>query len=78
MIIRTANIDSTGTIFTKALQILGYADDLDIIARDMKSLTTAVDNIIGAADGKGLEMNISKTKYMFSTRNNGQKQRKHT
>ena len=45
MIIRAANINITGTIYNKALQILGYADATDIIARDIISLDTAVDNI---------------------------------
>ena len=69
MIIRAANIDATGTIYKKAL---GYADDLDIITRDIRSLDTAVDNIVGAADHMGLQINISKTKYMFSTKNKSQ------
>ena len=69
MIIRAANIYTTGTIYNKALQILGYADDLDIITRDIRSLDIAVDNIVGAADDMGLQLNISKTKYMFSTKN---------
>ena len=74
MIIRVANIHTTGTIYNKALQILGYADDLDIISRDIRSLDTAVDNIVDAADDMGLQINISKTKYMFSTKNKSQSQ----
>ena len=66
------NIDTTGTILT--LQILGYADDIDIITRDIRSLDTADDNIVGVADGMGLQLNISKTKYMFSTKNKSQSQ----
>ena len=54
MIIRAINIDTTGTIYNKALQTLGYADDIDIIARDMKYLTTDVDRIVGAANDMGL------------------------
>ena len=72
MIIRAANIDTQGTIYNKALQILGYADDFDIITRDIRSLDTAVDNIVGAADDMGLQINISGTKYMFSTKNKSQ------
>ena len=68
MIIRAANIDTTGTIYNKALQILGYADDLDIITRDIKSLDTAVDNILGAADEIGLHLNISKIKYRIKVK----------
>ena len=74
MIIRAANIDTAGTIYNKALQILGYADDLDIITRDIRSLDTAADNFVGAADDMGLQINISNTKYMFSTKNKSQSQ----
>ena len=61
MIIRAVNKDTTGTIYNKALQILGYADDLDIITRDIRSLDTAVDNIVSAADDMDCQINISKT-----------------
>ena len=74
MIIHATNIDTTGTMYNKALQILGYADDLDIITRDIRPLDAVVDNIVGAADDIGLQLNISKTKYMFSTKNKSQSQ----
>ena len=74
MIIRAANTGTTSTIYNKTLQMLGYADDLDIVTRDIRSLDTAVDNIVGAADDMGLQLNISKTKYMFSTKNKSQSQ----
>ena len=66
--VREVNIETTDTIFNKALQILGYADNLDIIARDVRYLNTSVDSIVGAEDDMGLQINISKAKYMFSTR----------
>ena len=50
-----------------------YADDHDIIARYIRYLTTTVDSIVGAADVIGLEINISRVKYMFSTRNKNQR-----
>ena len=62
------------TKYNKAKQNLGYVDDLDIITRDIRSIDTAVDNIVGAADDKGLQLNISKTKYVFSTKNKNQSQ----
>ena len=46
----------------------------DITTRDIRSLDTAVDNIVGAEDDMGLQLNISKTKYMFSTKNKSQSQ----
>ena len=60
-----ADIGTTGTISNNTIHILGLADDLDIIARDIRSLTTGIDSIVGVADEKALQMNISKIKYMF-------------
>ena len=53
VMILAANIDTTGTIFNKAPQILGYVDDVDIIEMDMRSLTTAVNSIVAPADDIG-------------------------
>ena len=37
-IIREANINQRGNILYKSVQILAYADDIDIISRSLKSL----------------------------------------
>ena len=74
IIIRVANIDTTGMIYNKAPRTLGYVDDLDIITMDIRSLDRVFDNIVGAADDMVLQINISKTKYMFSTKNKSQSQ----
>ena len=58
MIFRPANIDTKVTIFSKAVEILVYADDFVII-----TLITSNDIIAGATDTMGLQMNISMTKY---------------
>ena len=63
MIIRAPNIDTTGTIYNKAG-----------VTRVIRYLDTALDNIVGAADDIGLQLNISKTKYMFSTKNKSKSQ----
>ena len=55
MNIRTTHIDTTCTIFNKGLQIWRYAYDVDMISRDMRSLTTGVDSIVGASDEMGLQ-----------------------
>lgn len=52
-ILRTANVNTSGTIFNKASQILGYADDLDIIIRDLRCLRSTVDAIVDAAKDMG-------------------------
>ena len=37
-VVRRAGIDTSGSIFNKAVQFLEYADDIDIIARNQKTV----------------------------------------
>jgi sorting nexin-29 len=55
-IIRDTNVNQRGYIFYKSVQILAYADDIDIISRYLKSLqevTIALDRV---ARRMGLEI----------------------
>jgi CO dehydrogenase/acetyl-CoA synthase gamma subunit (corrinoid Fe-S protein) len=47
------------------VQILAYADDIDIISRSPKSLQKATIALDRAARRMGLEINQAKTKYMI-------------
>jgi hypothetical protein len=47
------------------VQILAYADDIDIISRSLKSLREATTALDRAARVTGLEINQAKTKYMI-------------
>jgi len=64
-IIRDANVNRRGNIFYKSVQILAYADDIDIISRSPKSLQEAAIALGRAAIRMGLEINQAKTKYMI-------------
>jgi hypothetical protein len=64
-IIRDANINQHGNIFYKSVQILAYADYIDIISRSLKSLQEATIALDRAARTMGLEINPAKTKYMI-------------
>jgi sorting nexin-29 len=64
-IIRDANINQCGNIFYKSVQILAYADDIDIISRSLKSLQEATIALDRATRRMGLEINQAKTKYMI-------------
>jgi sorting nexin-29 len=64
-IIREANINQRGNIFYKSVQILAYADDIDIISRSLKSLQETITALDRAAIMMGLEINQAKTKYMI-------------
>jgi sorting nexin-29 len=57
--------DANINIFYKSVQILAYADDIDIISRSLKSLQEATIALDRAARRMGLEINQATTKYMI-------------
>ena len=61
---RDAGIDSSGTVFSRLVQVLGYADDLNIIGRFLRAVTEAFLALEGPARRLGLIINESKTKHM--------------
>jgi Reverse transcriptase (RNA-dependent DNA polymerase) len=64
-IVRRSKVQTTGSIFNKSIQLLGYADDIDIIGRKMRSLTDAFSRLEREANRIGLHVNESKTKLMM-------------
>jgi hypothetical protein len=52
--LKRAKLQTTGTIFNKQTQLLAYADDIDIVARNLEAATIE------------LNINKKKTKYMFA------------
>ena len=63
--VRTMNIDTSGTIFTKSSQLLGFADDLDIIGRNMEAVKDKFMSLERKSTDLGLEGNDAKTEYMI-------------
>ncbi|KAJ4451075.1 hypothetical protein ANN_02513 [Periplaneta americana] len=63
-VVRDANLLSRGTIFYRSVQILAYADDIDIVARSRRAMEDTFWNIEKAGRNMGLTINQSKTKYM--------------
>jgi sorting nexin-29 len=61
--IRNAGIHTNGTILHKSIQLLAYADDMDIIARSQTALKRAFLSLERAAGEMGLKINEEKTKY---------------
>ena len=57
-----------GCIYTKSTQMLGYADDIDIIGRRKEDVVESFLSIEKAAEVVGLKVNASKTKYMLASR----------
>ena len=64
-VVREAGIQTRGTIFYKSVQILAFADDVDIIARSERDLIKSFRALRDAAGTMGLKINENKTKYMI-------------
>jgi hypothetical protein len=69
VIIRRANLQTTGTIYNKETQLLAYADDIDIVGRSQSALRDAYLALEGEAAKVGLKINDEKTKYMIAAQN---------
>jgi hypothetical protein len=64
VIVRRANLQTTGTIFNKETQLLAYADDIDIVGRSQSAVRDAY-----LALERGLKINEQNTKYKIAARN---------
>ena len=54
-------------IFQKIVQLLAYADDINIIGHTQRDVTAAFSAIERESTEIGLAVNKGKTKYMLST-----------
>lgn len=64
--VRDAGLQTRGIIFNRLVQLLAFADDMDIIGRSKRSVTEAFLALEAAGRRFGLEINQEKTKYMVS------------
>jgi hypothetical protein len=69
VIVRRANLQTTGTIFNKKTQLLAYADDIDIVGWSQSAVRDAYLALEREAAKVGLKINQQKTKYMIAARN---------
>jgi hypothetical protein len=67
-VIIDAAVSIRGTIFHKSVQILAYADDIDIIGRTQSATIETFASLEKAAKGMNLFINQEKTKYMPVTK----------
>lgn len=72
IIVRRADVRASNNIFTRSLQLLGYADDIDIISREVEEMKRSFSSISSEAEKMGLIVNVEKTKYMKSSRDHKQ------
>ena len=59
-VVRRAGIDTSGSIFNKAVQLLADADDIDIIARNAETVKDVYTRLRAEARRIGLAMNTTK------------------
>jgi hypothetical protein len=64
-VIRRAEIQTSGSIFTKSIQLLAFADDIDIIGRNIRVVKDAYLRLEKEANRIGLRVNEDKTKFMM-------------
>jgi hypothetical protein len=69
VIVRRANLQTTGTIYNKETQLLAYADNIDIVGRSQSAIQNAYLALEGEAAKVELKINESKTEYMITARN---------
>ena len=55
------DMDTNSSIFTKSSQLLGYADDLDIIGRNMEAVKEKFTALEEGGSKFGLKVNDTKT-----------------
>ena len=67
-IVQNSTVNTRGTIFQRSIQLLGYADDIDIIGRSKRDVSGAFLRIATEAKKMGLVVNEGKTKYMLSSK----------
>jgi len=65
-VMRDSGIQTRRTIFFKTVQILAYADDIDLMARTIPGLSEAFLNLEKSARNMGLVINQEKMVYMHS------------
>lgn len=66
-VIRESNVETSGTIFRKLSQLLGYADDLDLIGRNVDIVKENFTNIEEKGAEFGFKVSEKKTKYMTTS-----------
>jgi len=65
-------MDTSSTIFTKSSQLLGFADDLDIVGRNMEVVKEKFVALERKVTDLGLKVNDAKTEYMIISPSNRQ------
>ena len=70
-IIRQLSVQTTSTLFHKSVQLIGYADDINIMGRTKRAISEAYGELNERAKEVGLIINVEKTKAMVQSRRLG-------
>jgi hypothetical protein len=69
VIVRRANLQTTSTFYNKETQLLGYADDIDIVGRSQSAVRNAYLALEIEASKEGLKINEQNTNNMIVAQN---------
>jgi hypothetical protein len=69
VIVRQANLQTTGTTYNKETQLLAYADDIDIVGRSQSAVQDVYLALEREAAKLGLKINEQKTECMIAAWN---------
>jgi sorting nexin-29 len=72
-VIRQLSVQVTSTIFYKSVQLIGYADDINIMGRTKRAISEVYGDLKERAKEVGLNINVEKTKSMVQSRRPGRK-----
>ena len=67
-VIRNLSVQTTSTIFHKSVQLIGYADDINIMGRMKRATSEVYGELKERAKEAGLIINTEKTKAMVQSR----------
>jgi hypothetical protein len=70
-VIRKLSVQTTSTIFHKSIQLIGYADDINIMGRMKRAISELYEELKERAKEVGLVINEEKTKAMVQSRRPG-------
>ena len=70
-VIRQLSVHVTSTIFYKSVQLIGYADDINIMGRTKRAISEVYGELKEKAKEVGLNINVEKTKAMVQSRRPG-------
>jgi hypothetical protein len=67
-VIRQQSVQAQATIFYKSVQLIGYADDINIMGRTKRATSMVYRELKERAKEVGLNINVEKTKAMVQSR----------